>query len=173
MLRINLSRPHVAQAKSVAVSHGCPLKGVSVLTVTTSPLKIQNSAEFRQRVILPVPLRLVSILKGFHFVLSCHCHRQDSVHNAIRQKILQSTKHANRPLFAQKWTKLYHRERRSPKMLHSVVRTPFCQRVGLFYLWLGIFFAYRWSLLLKVIWFGLLLTVGIWFGLFCLRWKSG
>ena len=43
MLRINLSRPHVAQAKSVAVSQGRALKGVSDLTVTASPLKFQNS----------------------------------------------------------------------------------------------------------------------------------
>ena len=63
-------------------------------------------------------------------------------------------------------------------MLHSVVRMPICERVGPFYLWLGIF-AYSWSVLLAVIWFGLfylrlkfglvfLLKVENWLGLFLL-----
>ena len=44
VLRINLSRHHVAQAKSVAVSQGHALKRVSDLTVTASPLEFKIQA---------------------------------------------------------------------------------------------------------------------------------
>ena len=49
-------------------------------------------------------------------------------------KILQRTNRASRPLFAQKWTKLFHWTRLKshsfgPKMLLSAVRAPICQIV--------------------------------------------